>query len=121
MSRTHLLFDLDQTLMASNSAGGNALRRAFDAVPGARDSFEGLNYQGRTDLWIVRAVAERSGVSEATLMTAYRESYPVLLREELQARDARACPASSRFLIGSAHCPRSFWAWGPVTGETWRS
>lgn len=92
MSRTHLLFDLDQTLMASNSAGGNALRRAFDAVPGARDSFEGLNYQGRTDLWIVRAVAERSGVSEATLMTAYRESYPVLLREELQARDARALP-----------------------------
>jgi len=92
VTRTHLLFDLDQTLMASNSAGGTALRRAFDTVPGAGEAFAGLNYQGRTDLWIVRSVAERSGIGEATLMTAYRESYPALLREELHARNARALP-----------------------------
>ncbi|MDA0351872.1 MAG: HAD hydrolase-like protein [Chloroflexi bacterium] len=91
-SRTHLLFDLDQTLMASNSAGGAALGRAFDRVPGAEGAFAGLNYQGRTDLWIVREVARASGVPEATLMTAYREQYPPLLLEELAQRDARVLP-----------------------------
>ena len=41
MSRTHLLFDLDQTLMASNSSGGAAMRRAFEGVPGGEGAFEG--------------------------------------------------------------------------------
>ena len=92
MARTLLLFDLDQTLMSSNRAGGAALRRTFDGVPGAADAFAGLNYQGRTDRWIVREVARAAGAAEATLMAAYRERYPELLREELHLRDARALP-----------------------------
>ena len=75
MNRSYLLFDVDQTLMASNSSGGAAMRRAFEAA-GAEGAFDGLNYQGRTDLWILRAVAERTGVDESTLMAAFREDYP---------------------------------------------
>jgi phosphoglycolate phosphatase len=92
VTRTHLLFDLDQTLMASNRAGGAAMSRAFDEIAGAEGAFAGLNYQGRTDLWILREVARASGIDEALLMRAYRERYPVLLREELQAREAYALP-----------------------------
>jgi len=92
MSRTHLLFDLDQTLMASNSSGGAAMSRAFEQVPGAAGAFDELNYQGRTDLWIIRAVAERSGVAESTLMRAFRDDYPRLLREEMSQRNPTALP-----------------------------
>jgi phosphoglycolate phosphatase-like HAD superfamily hydrolase len=117
LSRTHLLFDLDQTLMASNSAGGAALARAFDEVPGAEGAFEGIDYQGRTDLWILRAVAQASGVAEPLLMTAYRERYPLLLREELQQRESTVLPGVIDLLEGLL--PREDVAMGLGTGN-WR-
>lgn len=117
MSRTHLLFDVDQTLLASNSAGGAAMRRAFGQIPGAGEAFEGLNFQGRTDLWIVRQVSTASGVDEATLMTAYRETYPAFLREEVRTRNARALPGVAELL---AHLtPRDDVSIGLGTGN-WR-
>jgi phosphoglycolate phosphatase-like HAD superfamily hydrolase len=98
MARTHLLFDLDQTLMASNRAGGAALASAFEEVAGAEGAFAGINYQGRTDLWIVREVARASGVDEELLMRAYRERYPALLRDELRTREAYALPGVGALL-----------------------
>ena len=98
MGRTLLLFDLDQTLMASNRAGGAVMRRAFEAVPGAQAAFADLDYQGRTDLWIVREVARAADADEGTLMMAYRERYPALLREELQQRNAHALPGVPELL-----------------------
>jgi len=117
VSRTHLLFDLDQTLMSSNSSGGAAMRRAFEAVPGGEGAFDGLNYQGRTDLWILREVAKKTGVSEDALMVAFREEYPVLLREELTARDPRALPGVVELL--EALRPREDVVMGLGTGN-WR-
>ena len=117
MSRTHLLFDLDQTLMASNSAGGAALRRACDDVPGADGAFAGLTYEGRTDLWIVRQVAEATGVDEAVLMKAFREDYPTFLREELRERDSHApSPESPNCSTTWPHARMSSWASAPGTG-----
>jgi len=98
MSRTHLLFDIDQTLLASNHAGGAAMRRAFAAVDGAAEAFADLKYEGRTDLWIVRQVALACGVDEAVLMTTYREVYPSMLREEVKERDAHALPGTGALL-----------------------
>lgn len=117
MSRTCLLFDVDQTLLASNDAGGAALSRAFDAVPGAAGAFEQINYQGRTDLWIVRETSRASGVSEHLLMTAYRERYPTFLREEVAARNAHALPGVVELL--EALAPRDDVSIGLGTGN-WR-
>lgn len=117
MSRTHLLFDVDQTLLASNSAGGAALGRAFAQVPRAAEAFADINYQGRTDLWIVRQVAEASGVDETALMTVYRDAYPSLLREEVQSRDAHALPGVDALLRALA--PRDDVSTGLGTGN-WR-
>lgn len=117
MSRTHILFDVDQTLLASNRAGGAAMRRAFAELSGAAEAFANLNYQGRTDLWIVRQVAEASGTDEAVLMTAYRETYPSLLREEVRTRDAHALPGVVALL--DALAPREDVSMGLGTGN-WR-
>lgn len=117
LSRTHLLFDLDQTLMSSNSSGGAAMRRAFEAVAGAEGAFDGLNYQGRTDLWILRQVAERTGVAEDALMNAFRHDYPPLLHEELAVRDPQALPGVVELL--EALAPRDDVVMGLGTGN-WR-
>lgn len=90
--RVHLLFDLDGTLMDADGAGGLALRRTMAAIPGAAEAFASIEFNGRTDRWILREAGRRAGLPESAFLHAYLTTYPRLLVETLAERDPRACP-----------------------------
>ncbi len=92
MRRIHLLFDLDGTLMDADGAGGLALRRAIAAIPGAAEAFAAIEFNGRTDRWILREAGRRSGLPETAFIEAYLSTYPRLLTETLVERNPRPCP-----------------------------
>lgn len=57
--RRLILFDIDGTILVSGGAGLVALRRIFSARHGVEDPMEGIDFHGRTDYWILDAIAER--------------------------------------------------------------
>ena len=102
MRRIHLLFDLDGTLMDADGAGGLALRRAIAAIPGAAESFAAIEFNGRTDRWILREAGRRSGLPETAFIDAYLTHYPRLLTETLAERNPRPCPGVPTLLAALA-------------------
>ncbi|MFA7248747.1 MAG: HAD family hydrolase [Dehalococcoidia bacterium] len=98
MRRTHLLFDLDGTLMDADGAGGLALRRAIASIPGAAEAFASFEFNGRTDRWILREAGRRAGLSETAFFEAYATVYPRLLTQTLHERRPRACPGVAALL-----------------------
>ena len=61
-----VLFDIDGTLLMSGGGGKRALNRAFMALFGVSEAFEGIPVAGRTDHLIFEDAVARAGVTVTT-------------------------------------------------------
>jgi phosphoglycolate phosphatase-like HAD superfamily hydrolase len=66
MTRTLVLWDIDNTLLYTGGAGMVGMRRAFADLYGIDDSFQRIEFSGRTDTAIFRDAAAEHGMTEAT-------------------------------------------------------
>ena len=59
---TCILFDVDGTLIDAGRAGSRAMAAAFLELYGIEDAFEGVVFDGMTDVWIIDRAAELRGL-----------------------------------------------------------
>lgn len=64
MTRTIVLWDIDQTLLYTGGAGMKGMRRAFRELYGVDDTFGRIEFSGRTDSAIFRDEALLQGFDE---------------------------------------------------------
>ncbi len=82
-----ILFDIDNTLLYTGGAGGQALNRAFNELYGVSDGFAHVEFSGRTDRSILSTALAQAGVEGdvATHLKQFTDVYyaklPVTLRE----------------------------------------
>ena len=87
---TLILWDIDGTLIASGGAGMHALQKALRTEFGLDGSLADIDFAGRTDGWIMRAIFRKFGLPDSPenlerLFTGYAAELPVALRNP-QAR-----------------------------------
>lgn len=90
--RTLVLFDIDGTLLSSDSAGRAAITAAFAAEYDTLDFFDAVRFDGKTDRQIVRELHAAAGRPERATEPAMAEllaRYVAHLEVELQARRDR--------------------------------
>jgi len=81
---TLVLFDVDGTLLRTGGAGVRAMTRAFEAVFGQPDAFQGIPMAGRTDQAILLdALARAGGRLDGEGFSAFHRVYVEMLREEI--------------------------------------
>ncbi len=93
--RRLLLFDIDATLLLTGGAGFRSMVRAGREVFGPELTWDGIEMSGGLDPVLVAGAAARSALEVGPgSLEAFRRSYVVFLREELErgARDVRAMP-----------------------------
>jgi phosphoglycolate phosphatase-like HAD superfamily hydrolase len=80
------LFDIDNTLLYTGGAGGVAMSQAFEDLYGIPDGFMGIEFSGRTDLYILESALRKHGVegSAADNLEAYTARYYELLPESIE-------------------------------------
>ncbi len=79
-----LLFDIDGTLLLSGRAGLRAMTRAFAATFGITNAFEGQNFGGRTDSYLVSNALRANGMPDTPEEhERFRQNYIPLLAEEI--------------------------------------
>lgn len=88
MTRTLVLWDIDNTLLYTGGAGMIGMRRAFADLYGIEDSFQRIEFSGRTDTAIFRDAAAEHGMAEEAaradmqrFIDAYVPHLEVALRE----------------------------------------
>ncbi|PTY03160.1 hydrolase [Opitutaceae bacterium EW11] len=114
--KTLLLWDIDGTLIDSGGAGERALRVALEREFGIVDTLAWLDWAGRTDLWIARAILRHHGLSEDdTTATRYLDGYVAAVSEEMANPRARILPGVERILAHVATHPGM--AQGLLTGN----
>jgi phosphoglycolate phosphatase-like HAD superfamily hydrolase len=116
---TLLLWDIDGTLILSGHAGERALIRALKTLHGVESTLADIDYAGRTDRWIARAVLHKHGLpaGEADI-TRYLEIYLQTLPLELANPQARTLPGVREILTQVAGLPQV--AQGLLTGNLQR-
>ena len=94
MSAAHiLLWDIDGTLIWTHGAGIGAMTQAFEDLFGIARALDGLDYQGRSDAWIIAQVLARHGVAEtATTVDRFVAAYAAALPASLLARQGHVLP-----------------------------
>ena len=76
------LFDIDGTLLVTRDlVHYNALNRAIREVYGVDATIDGIAYHGKTDLGILRAVLERSGISGDVFEAKLPEALAIVCAE----------------------------------------
>ena len=91
-----LLWDIDGTLIDSGGAGERALRLALERGFGRTDDLKGLEYFGRTDVWIARAILTRHGFStEIDNINLFLAKYLEAVAEQMANPHARLLPGIS--------------------------
>lgn len=83
--RTLILWDIDGTLIASGGAGMLALQTALRTKFGLEGSLADIDFAGRTDGWILRAIFRKFGLPESPenlerLFAGYVAELPAALR-----------------------------------------
>ncbi len=95
-----LLFDIDNTLLNTGGAGGEAMNRAFEEMFGVEDGFAKVEFSGRTDLYILSEGLRQHGIAaghEAHIDEFLRRYY-VHLRRTLHDRDGYLMPGFPQLL-----------------------
>lgn len=116
MHKILILWDIDGTILHSGGAGMRALNTALHAVFGVSGSFEGIEFAGRTDPWIIRQIFSRFGIRDtAENMANYIDGYIGALPGILADSGARVLPGVSEILGRAAGHPEV--AQGLLTGN----
>lgn len=115
-----LLWDIDGTLILSGGAGARALRVALREVFAIEDSLETIDFAGRTDTYILRAIFQQVGIPPtpenfALLFDGYLAALPAALRNP----EARVLPGV-RAILDAASTHGAI-AQGLLTGNMRRS
>ncbi len=98
-----LLWDIDGTLIASGGAGMRALQVALRDVFEIDGSLADIDFAGRTDTWIMRAVFEKFSLPATPQnFTRFFEGYVAALPAELQNPQARVLPGVREILSAAA-------------------
>ena len=88
--KTLLLWDIDGTLIDSGGAGERALCRALEREFGIEDDLAWLEYFGRTDVWIARAILSKHfGAATTENIQRFLEGYLTALPTEMDNPRAR--------------------------------
>lgn len=108
-----LLFDIDGTLVDTDGAGREALRRALREVFGETGPIDDFDFHGKTDPAIVRGLMREAGRPEEEVegrLERVWASYLRALREELELRKRRGrvspYPGVTELLEAVAEDPR---------------
>lgn len=111
-----LLWDIDGTLLASGGAGMRALQAGLTATFGIEASLADIEFAGRTDRWIIRAILRKFSLpdTEENFTTLF-EAYVVRLPGELRGPQARVLPGVREAL--GAFAARGDTAQGLLTGN----
>ena len=98
-----LLWDIDGTLITSGGAGMRALQRALWREFGIDDPLVDVEYAGRTDRWIMRAVFAKFSLpaTEGHYQRLF-EAYVTALPSELANPHARVLPGVRDLLTQAA-------------------
>jgi phosphoglycolate phosphatase-like HAD superfamily hydrolase len=106
MSRL-LLFDIDNTLLWTGGAGGQAMNLAFSEIFGVQDGFARVEFSGRTDLFILASALANhglgGGVSEH--LEPFLSRYYRLLPRTLEEREGYLMPGFPQLLEALAGRP----------------
>ena len=96
------VFDIDGTLLVTKDlVHWNALHQAMIETYGVNTSIEGIPYDGKTDLSILRAALAREGISDSEFDAKLSVALPVVCREvELNHRQIhpKVCPGIVQLL-----------------------
>jgi len=113
---TLLLWDIDGTIIKGQGAGVRAMERGFQNAFGPKCDLGVIDWAGRTDKWITRAVLEHFGfsASEANVQR-YLDAYLAALAEELASGPGEILPGVITLLDRLAAHPRV--AQGLLTGN----
>src|SRR5579859_6657400 len=116
MQKNLILWDIDGTILHAAGAGMKALNTALPAVFGVSGSFAGIDYAGRTDIWIIKQIFSRFGIADtAENRTRYIDGYIAALPGILRTSDARILPGVEAILRHAAAHPGV--AQGLLTGN----
>lgn len=98
-----LLWDIDGTLISSANAGMKALQVALRNVFGIDGSLADIDFAGRTDRWIIRAVFKKFSIPDTEENFAkYFEGYVSILPGHLANPHARVLPGVREILRAAA-------------------
>lgn len=114
--RLLLLWDIDGTLIASGGAGMRALQRALRTQFGLDGSLADIDFAGRTDTWIMRAVFRKFALPETPeAFERFFAGYVAALPAELDNPQACVLPGVRQLVAAVA--ARGDIAQGLLTGN----
>lgn len=91
--KTLLLWDIDGTLIDSGGAGERGLQLALKREFAIEDTLSWLEYFGRTDVWIARAILKHHlGAASPEDIQRFLNAYLKALAEEMNNPQARVLP-----------------------------
>lgn len=101
------LFDIDNTLLYTGGAGTAAMNEAFRQMFGIEDGFAGVEFSGRTDLYILAEGLRAHGIEgdPASYLEEFTSRYYALLPKTLRERKGRLMPGFPQLLESLAQEP----------------
>ncbi|HEY1765273.1 MAG TPA: HAD family hydrolase [Opitutaceae bacterium] len=107
MQKNLILWDIDGTILHAAGAGMKALNTALPAVFGVSGSFAGIDFAGRTDIWIIKQIFARFGITDTAENRArYIDGYIAALPGILKSSDAKVLPGVDAILRHAAGHPQ---------------
>lgn len=114
--KTLILWDIDCTLIDSGGAGERALRLALKREFAIEDTLAWLEYFGRTDAWIARAILQKHlGSATPEAIQRFLGAYLSALDVEVRNPRARVLPGVPDILAKISHSTE--FAQGLLTGN----
>ena len=101
MTKTLILWDIDNTLLYTGGAGSRGMTRAFRDLYGVDDAFGRIEFSGRTDTAIFRDCARAHGIDEDRLdaeQQRFLDAYVPHLTAALDECDGRLMPGVAEAL-----------------------
>lgn len=99
MSRV-LLFDIDNTLLYSGGAGSVAMTATFEELYGITNGFHGVEFSGRTDLYILTEALKLHGIEgdPDEHLQAFLDRYYAVLPQSLKDKRGALKPGFPQIL-----------------------